>query len=489
MSEKKSVPVAVCRERGLYFGKYKDPDNGVWRRIPGGAYPPEVNTREKATRCAVRWYEVEMAERALTSASSPRPADLSWADLCDAYATDIESRVRGAAATKHEAKTRALFLRRSPILSTRPVREHDDALALQWLRQLLCEPIGAHGEPRDALTVRNIARVLKDIYAFARRQRVLPPDRILPTESDEFRAEVSGALKEKAKLRKGGRAGCPFDTARKLVNCEALPPWRRLMRLTAILTGMAPGELHGLKLRHYTDRSGVRILDVRRQWTLPRKGFPAALGPLKTTWRARQVPVHPRLREELDAWIERGWAEHVGRLPSSEDFLFVDPDGKPFREADSTEFVADLRLAGCATRVGEYGLDIYSLRHTFASLAKRAGIPSDLRDRLLGHRPKDMKTMFYEDEDLQVLAAEVAKIDALIDHTAEVPEPGRPPTLGAAPTSDRTADPGSSLVATLVARPQPGSGTSSVSLMISAEEEGVEPPVPFRVRRFSKPLP
>ncbi len=54
-------------------------------------------------------------------------------------------------------------------------------------------------------------------------------------------------------------------------------------------------------------------------------------------------------------------------------------------------------------------LDIYSLRHTFATAAQRARHLDDARERLLGHRPKDTKAMHYEDEDLPLLAAEIAK--------------------------------------------------------------------------------
>ena len=45
------------------------------------------------------------------------------------------------------------------------------------------------------------------------------------------------------------------------------------------------------------------------------------------------------------------------------------------------------------------------------------------------------------------------------------------------------------LVASLVAKAGHGAGASSDSVVISAEEEGFEPTVPLRVRRFSKPVP
>lgn len=55
-------------------------------------------------------------------------------------------------------------------------------------------------------------------------------------------------------------------------------------------------------------------------------------------------------------------------------------------------------------------LELYSLRHGFATTARRAGVPSDVRDRLLGHRPRDTKAMYHEDEDLPLLARERERI-------------------------------------------------------------------------------
>jgi hypothetical protein len=40
------------------------------------AYPPEVNTREKALACARVWYQAEMAERLLRAPVQGRP--LTW---------------------------------------------------------------------------------------------------------------------------------------------------------------------------------------------------------------------------------------------------------------------------------------------------------------------------------------------------------------------------------------------------------------------------
>ncbi len=477
------VPVIVCRvdrREDRFFGKYKDPVDEKWKRIPGGAYPPEINTREKALACARRWYRAEMAERQLAKAA-PTEAP-SWPDICQSFVEDVQKQVRGADGTKHEQITRGGFLARDPTLSLRPISEHDE-VALLWLRTMLSQPkrMGADDEPRDPITVRNVARVLGSVYRFARRKGWFPKDRILPTQGDEFKAELAGALKEKKKLGKESRVACPTDTVMAIVHCEKIPEQRRLMRRTAFFTGLAPGELHGLRVADYRNVAGVKVLDASLQWTLERKGFPSRLAPLKTVWRKRKIPVHPSLEPWLDEWIATGWERHVGRTPVPNDFLFTDAAGKPFREESCETFLADIRLVERDTTCRGVVLDIYSLRHSFATILRRAGVPSDARDRLLGHRPKDTKALHYEDEDLPLLAAEVAKVPWLLDDDSAA--------NGGAQGGGSLAENPSTLVTTLVAEQDSVSVPSSVSSMISAEEVRFELTEPLPVRRFSKPLP
>lgn len=205
-------------------------------------------------------------------------------------------------------------------------------------------------------------------------------------------------------------------------------------------------------------------------------------------------------RHASTKWLDEGWQKHVGRKPEDDDFLFPDPTGTAFRKVRCDDFIADIRRSGCETSVKGIPLDIYSLRHTFATAARRAGISSDARDRLLGHRPRDTKSMHYEDEGLPVLAAEVAKLPPMLEASPEVPLPTpvlvpTAPTTPTAPVIAPAQDPKptssnpSVLVPALVPCNLHASGASSVSLMITAEEKGFEPSDSLHRRRFSKPLP
>ncbi|MFO0739636.1 MAG: tyrosine-type recombinase/integrase [Labilithrix sp.] len=418
-----TIPVLVCRCPGKteqFFGKYRDdeePDpKRRWKRIPGGAFPKHFETREKALECARRWYESEMACRKVAKTADACTAPATWPQLCDGFLESVKARVRGADSTRDELEAGARSLRKAPVLSSRGLAMHaDDNVALTWLRGMLSEPSARTKKPRDPLTVRNAAKVLTEIYRYARSIGLLPHDKRLPTESDEFKAELSGALTEKQKLGELVRVACPVETARALANSAAVAPLRRVMTATSVFTGLRPGELHAFRVRDYRTEYGVLFLDVREQWTLPRPGYPSRLTPPKTVHGRRKVPVHSALKVRLDAWLASGWKEHVGRDPTPDDFLFPDRDGKAFREQRCDELLADVTAAGCETVVKGVRLELYSFRHTFATAARRAGLDSDARDRLLGHAPKDTKTRHYEDEDLPFLAAEIAKLPALLD--------------------------------------------------------------------------
>lgn len=223
------------------------------------------------------------------------------------------------------------------------------------------------------------------------------------------------------------------------------------------------------------------FLDVREHWTLPRTGSPGKAGPPKTIHNRRKIPVHSWLEARLDDWLKKGWAEHGARAPREDDYLFPDASGQPFREERCDNFLADVAASGCDTSLKGVNLELYSLRHTFASVARRAGVAGDARDRLLGHRPKDSKALHYEDEDLAVLAAEIEKIPRILDPKAK--------PASAAPTVRSTRPKLPRLVTDLVTRNMHASGAQSVSVMITAEEKGFEPLVESPLRRFSKPLP
>jgi hypothetical protein len=199
-------------------------------------------------------------------------------------------------------------------------------------------------------------------------------------------------------------------------------------------------------------------------------------------WVALDAGPDRRRKGELfrDVQVHRGSSRMLDAVA-----VFPTADAAPFREESSADFLADIRRAGCETTHRDHTLDVYSLRHSFATVARRAKVLSDARDRLLGHRPKDTKAMHYEDEDvlLPLLVEEINKIPALLDINDLAAATPPDPTTGTAPPNH------SFLVPVLVPPPVGPSGFATTSLMISAEEVRFELTEPLRVRRFSKPLP
>jgi integrase len=239
------VPVLVCLVKGTddrFFGKFRDSD-GKWKKIPGGVYPPEINTREKALACARRWYQTEMAERQLQSKPEARP--LTWPEVCDEFASEVNARLRGGDGSRDEAVKKARFLRASPLFAARALAEHDEELALLWLRTIAREPIERKGKapsPRSALTVRNIAKILRDIYRFARARKWFPREHGNPCEGDEFKKELADLL-SKVGYRE---VMCPVESVRAMLQSSEVPKLRRILTHVMAFTGLRPGELHGL---------------------------------------------------------------------------------------------------------------------------------------------------------------------------------------------------------------------------------------------------
>src|ERR1019366_8305114 len=56
--------ILVCHWQGRsdrFFGKYKSFETGKWLKIPGGAFPPAFDTKEKALMFAREWHDQAQA--------------------------------------------------------------------------------------------------------------------------------------------------------------------------------------------------------------------------------------------------------------------------------------------------------------------------------------------------------------------------------------------------------------------------------------------
>lgn len=380
----------------------------------------------------------------------------------------ISPKTRGADSTRGDGIKRASFLKAEAVFASVPIAEHDDALVLDWFRRFAAEPIKHKDKPdgpRSPYTVRNYRRELRELYKFAQRHGYFPRDRSNPANSEEVRAELRHLLTSMPQRE----VMLPLESLDALLSSEGVSGYRKLLTHVYGYTGLRPGELHGLLVSDVMTQGETIFLSVTKQWTLGRsKQYPPRYAPPKTKWSVRPVPVHPSLTAPLTLWVRTGWEEYVGRSPTPTDPLFPDEVGAPFREDRSDDFRADLVTAGCATSYKGVELNVYSLRHSFATMAREAGIPDEDRDVLLGHRRKSTKALNYE----------VARVPHLYEQIAKLPFP--------AARGRKAEEP---LVPFLVSTAVPGLASTTRSIGKLAEEERFELPDGLHRRRFSKPLP
>lgn len=396
-----------------FCGKYKCFDTGKWIRIPGGVFPPDFDTKEKAQIFAEEWYAQAKVEHGAQDRSASKAAssrEMSWDEICDAYILEVKGRMRGKPSTRHEAITVTNASIRKGRLATVKPAEIDEALCVAWLRDIAGANIAKPGAPvrgRKPTTVRNIAKHLRYLFKVVLRRKLIPGMHMNHALGDEFRDELK-ALMAWDQPREWF---LPLPEFTKLVTCPKIPAQRRIMYLALGLTGLRPGELAGLQVRHILREGDTRYLFIEQQFSEKRaKMGGGTIDTPKTKWARRNVPLHRALQAPLDAWLETGWAAWVGREPKADDFVFPGWDGAPYRRHDADMFRDDLELAGCSTSFNGEPLTPYSLRHLFSTLLTENHAHDAAHDRLMGHRPKDTKTLNYSVKQLPFLAGEVEKI-------------------------------------------------------------------------------
>jgi integrase len=421
--------VLVCRWKGhddRFFGKYKGFDTQSWLHIPGGAFPPEFDTPERAMVFAEIWYADALSARKAKLATATPVADPTWGEICDAYLKDVNERMRGKASTRRETTTITNAWIRSGLLARGKPADIDENRCLAWLRSIASQNISAKPgvvRRRKPNTIRNIARQLRYLFKVALRGRLIPGLTSNPTKGDEFMDELKAIL-----ARDDQREWLlPVDSLSKLVSCATVPTDRRISYLAMALTGLRPGELAGLQCKHIVQENGITFLRIEQQWTPRRgKGSVAGFDTLKTRWSRRMIPIHRSLWQPLAQWLTSGWKAWVGRSPQREDFIFPDADGTARRDAKALAFRKHLTVAGCPTEFAGSPLKPYALRHTFSTLLTEGHAADAAHDRLMGHRAKDTKSFNYSAKLLPFLAVELNKL--AFELPADAPSFGTPPS-------------------------------------------------------------
>jgi integrase len=169
--------------------------------------------------------------------------------------------------------------------------------------------------------------------------------------------------------------GAFSETEIQAIMGAARPQERALIGLLCF-TGLRPGEGYALDWSAVDLEAGC--LRVLRSWDHRGQKFVEP----KTAAGVRVVPLSGWLVSELTAHKER---------TGSEGLVFANRNGKPMNPSNVRR---DIWMP-LKKRAGVPGLDLYSLRHTFASLGRTAGESAFNVSRMMGHSRSTLVDQVY----------------------------------------------------------------------------------------------
>lgn len=230
--------------------------------------------------------------------------------------------------------------------------------------------------------VRRVRNTLSQVFRWGVRRRVCSWDPAAFSELPPSRVYAEAT----ARRKRTPRALDPGE-ARRLVASLADHPQRALL-LTALCTGLRPGELLAL---HWEDvELDEGLLTVRRAW----KGRDEHrhIGEPKTASSVRTLDLPAAVVDALRRLhIERGDAQRVGRRSGLwDELVFTTSAGTPIDPSNYRRLIKDVAKAA-----GLGHLAPYDLRHTAASLLSDAGVPNHELADLLGHTTTRMVEVHY----------------------------------------------------------------------------------------------
>ncbi|MCZ6917516.1 MAG: site-specific integrase [Gemmatimonadetes bacterium] len=171
-------------------------------------------------------------------------------------------------------------------------------------------------------------------------------------------------------------------TRKSWTHCQWVP-------VIALYTGARLGEVVQLRCEDIAEVDDVNVILVRA-------------GPgqnLKNANARRLVPIHPAIKDELMAYVER-------RRARGEDRLF----DKPPRSVGAS-FGCHLKKVGAKVAGG----GMHQFRHLMADKLTEGHTPGDLIDELMGWARAGMRNLYGSGIRASVLAVEVAKVKHELD--------------------------------------------------------------------------
>jgi integrase len=287
---------------------------------------------------------------------------------------------------------------------------------------------------RSTSRVRNIYSTFCTFYADAMAEGWV--------KSEANLLEHPGVRREVPKAEHARDAVCvPIDCAAALINSPIIVLEWRARYAVAFTSGCRDGEIAGMRWRD-TDLDGIpatfRIEQAIALVGKKGKGAFAQPKDPKTKQSKRTMPLHPAARAALLEWRAQ-WRTLVGREPTADDLVFPGPNGQPTRPRSAEQIREALARLGLPTELRGRPVDFKATRSSFASWLADAGVPDQVRKRLMGHTLRDVTEKHYTARDLDQLAQAVATIPLRwgepVEPTSPEPEAAQPSTTSASDAS------------------------------------------------------
>ena len=127
-------------------------------------------------------------------------------------------------------------------------------------------------------------------------------------------------------------------------------------------------------------------------------------GIVKGKKKSREIPLHPRLAQELEKW-KSAWGGTQGRSPNSSDYLFPsDHDEKRHITRQAVDHA--LRLA--CRKLGLHGVSTHSFRRSALTAASSKGVPLRHLQEISGHASLNMLARYLDVSEEQKRVAALA---------------------------------------------------------------------------------
>ncbi len=205
----------------------------------------------------------------------------------------------------------------------------------------------------------------------------------------------------------------PIEWARGLIHDERISIEWQARYAIGFTSGARDGEIAGLRWNDMDVECNPPTFRIDRAVAIIGEkgegGFAKVKAP-KTKGSKRTMPLHSVAMAKLLQWREK-WSELVGREPKPDDFVFPGPTGGPARPKSAAQMREDLERIGLPGTIRGQSVTFKATRASFATWLDEAGVPEQVRKRLMGHAVRDVTEKHYTVRELEQLARAVATIE------------------------------------------------------------------------------